>query len=225
MRKIIFSVLIVASLAFAGCSDGGDAMPTATPKPTSTEITSTTPTTDPILTGSEATALLRERFGEHSVISRMPDMERYEDGVQLYGFSVDYSGIGREIPADAYVYVWVNSVTGWLDFEESGLYANIPDNMFPVPMRDGVVIPYDSFSPPYHESDIAICYGFTDVGVMELYKEQLRTAGFVDYGTVHSVESLWQFERSDTGATLIVEMNSEEELFSMNMYVNYLNGQ
>ena len=225
MKKIIFSVLIVASLVFTGCSGGGDVMPTATPKPASTEITSPAPTTDPILTVPEATALLRERFGEHSVISRMPDMERYENGLQLYGFSVDYSGIGHEIPADAYVYVWVNSVTGWMDFEESGLYANIPDNMFPVPMREGVVIPYDSFSPPGHESDIAIYYGFADEGVMELYKEQLRTAGFVDYGTVQSVESLWQYERSDTGATLIVEMYSGEERFSMNMYVNYLNGQ
>jgi hypothetical protein len=186
------------------------------------------------LSATEAKALLRERFGGHNRISYMPDMDKLEEGIQIYGFSVDYSAslepFGSPYPY-SYAYAWVNSVTGITNFEEAGYteaagpnwYANIPDNMFPIPMLDGVIIPYNSFSPPYHEWDISIYYVYIDTSVMKSYQAQLRDAGFVDHGSVQSVDSLWRYDRGDDGATLIVEMFNGGEMFSMNMYVNYLN--
>ena len=56
---------------------------------------------------------------------------------------------------------------------------------------------------------------------MKSYQAQLKEVGFVNYGTVQSVESLWQYERENDGAVFTVEMYSEGETFSMNMYVNF----
>ena len=104
-------------------------------------------------------------------------------------------------------------------------YSGIPDSMFPIPMRDGVIIPYDRFSPPEDGYEVTTYLYATNF--METYKEQLRKAGFVDLGEAMSVQSLWRYERSSDGATLFVEMRQGEDetgkvLFSIGMFVNYL---
>ena len=57
---------------------------------------------------------------------------------------------------------------------------------------------------------------------MESYKEQLRNVGFADQGSAGHIESLWRYDRSSDGASLIVEMFHEDSNFVINMYVNYL---
>ena len=239
MKKGLLVLISLALTIFSSCSTI-PAKPTGqthtgqvTPEPTGQLPPEPTEQVTPepikkVLSVSEAQALLIERFGEYSKISYMPDMDKQEDGVQHYCFSVDYSGMRPEIQTGAYAYAWVNSVTEGMGFEEAGysesagsnLYTNIPDNMFPIPMLDGVVIPYDRFWPP-DKWEITTIYRYVDTSVMESYQEQLRDAGFVDYGSVMMVESLWRYDRSDDGATLIVEMH-KEETFSMSMYVSYL---
>jgi len=122
-------------------------------------------------------------------------MDRYEDGVLLYAFLIDYSNVSME----SYLYVWVNPNTGApIIFEESSMYAKIPDIMFPIPMRDGEIIPYDWVRFPY---DISAQYGFFDMSVMEIYKEQLRDAGFSqgspEEDAAVSLESIWLYNVLD----------------------------
>lgn len=57
---------------------------------------------------------------------------------------------------------------------------------------------------------------------MESYQVQLKEAGFIDYGNVQSVESLWIYEREEDEATLVIEMNTYDDGFGVVMYVNYL---
>ena len=104
-------------------------------------------------------------------------------------------------------------------------YFGIPDPMFPIPKRDGVIIPFYQFVPP--EEGYAVTTYLYATSFMETYKEQLRKAGFVDHGAVMSVDSLWMYERSSDNATLVVEMRHGKDengdfTFSIGMYVNYL---
>ena len=182
-------------------------------------------TSEEMLSATEAQALLID-WCEWNEVSYMPSIDKQVGEVKLYGFLVDYSGWGFESSAVQYCYAWVNSSTGVINFEEAGyseaagsnLYGNIPDSMFPIPMRDGAVISYDWFSPP--EYVWGVTYVYNDKSVMGSYQAQLRDAGFVDRGTVQSVESLWQYERVDGSTVFTVEMYSGEKQFSMNMYVN-----
>jgi hypothetical protein len=177
-------------------------------------------------TVAEAYDLLIEEYGE-SLISHVPDMDRQGEGVHFHGFIVDYTNIIESNPSFAYAYAWVNSATGGIEFQEAGFkednpnwYANIPDDMFPIPMHNDTIIPYDRFYPPTYYS-MAVLYVYDDKNVMELYQAQLRAAGFVDHGEVMSVHSLWSYDRDSDGATLIVEMASNRT-FVMTMYVNHL---
>jgi hypothetical protein len=104
-------------------------------------------------------------------------------------------------------------------------YSGIPDSMFPIPMRYEQIITYDRFSPPEVGYEVTTYLYATNF--METYKEQLRSAGFVDHGAVMSVDALWMYERSSDGATLVVEMRQGEDetgkaVFSIGMLVNYL---
>ena len=153
-------------------------------------------------------------------------MDKQEDGAVLYGFILDLFDTEGEFSENGYYYAWVNSSTEMINFEEAGysevdgpnLYANIPDSMFPIPMSDGQVIPYDWFSPPDYVWGVA--YSYEDKSVMESYQAQLEEAGFINLGTVQSVDSLWQYEDSNNSAIYIVEMYNDGVTFTMNMYVN-----
>ena len=105
----------------------------------------------------------------------------------------------------------------------AGLYADIPDSGFPIPMLDGKPIPYESVSLPEEGWEVtSFVYSFSGAGFMDSYKEQLREAGFVDQGSAAHIESFWRYDRSGDGASLFVEMFHEESRFCINMYVNYL---
>ena len=231
-KRILFFISFALAMAILASCSNPPVTPTAqAPEPTEKATPETTEPTTPEPTGEllsvdEAQALLLD-WCEWNEISYFPDMNKQEEGVQLYGFMVDYSGWGYVWPGVNYCYAWVSSSTGGVRFEEAGyseatglnLYGNIPDNMFPIPMRDGVVIPYDWFFPPEYVSGVG--YIFKDKSVMEAYQAQLKDAGFLDCGTVQSVESLWQYEQSDGGAIFTVEMYSDGGMFSMNMYAYY----
>lgn len=195
---------------------------------TSCTVTPTVQTpeaTGKVLSFTEAQDLLMN-WSEWSEVSHMPDLDKQEEGIQLYGFLVDYSDTEAEWSGDTYCYAWVNSSTEVIHFEEAGylgedgpnLYTNIPDRMFPIPMRDGVAIPYDQFSPPDYVWGVA--YTYEDKNVMKSYQAQLKEAGFVDHGTVQSVESMWQYQQGSDGPVFTVEMYSGEKMFTMNMYIN-----
>ena len=106
--------------------------------------------------------------------------------------------------------------------KSENLYANIPDKMFPIPMRNGEIIPYSEFSPPEEGYEVTT-YIYTGVDFMDSYKKQLRKAGFVDQGGGEWIESLWRYDRKEDGATLMVELFREGNKFAISMYVNYLN--
>ena len=105
--------------------------------------------------------------------------------------------------------------------DSADLYADIPDKGFPVPMLNGAPAPYEYISLPEEGWEVT-SYVYSGSSFMELYKEQLREAGFIDQGSVAHIESLWRYDRSSDGASLIVEMFHEESNFSISMYVNYL---
>lgn len=163
---------------------------------------------------------------EWNEVSYMPEIDQQEKEVGLYGFLVEYADSDSEWSGATYCYAWVNPSTEAINFEEAGylesdspnLYANIPDVTFPTPMRNGMVIPYDWFSPP--EYVWGVTYMYNDKSVMKSYQAQLEKAGFIDYGTVQSVESLWQYQQGNDGPTFTIEMYSEDKMFSMNMYIN-----
>jgi hypothetical protein len=102
-------------------------------------------------------------------------------------------------------------------------YADLPDKDFPIPMIDGKIVPHDWMRPP-EEHDVSTFYGYTGKDLMKSYQAQLREAGFLDQGNAGRVESLWIYERSEDGATLVVELgyNKEEKTTVIGMYVNYL---
>ena len=103
-------------------------------------------------------------------------------------------------------------------------YSGIPDREFPIPMRRGAIIPYDRFSPP-QEGWVITAYIYEDAGFKESYKKQLREAGFVEQEAPQGtgIESLWRYDRSADGATLMVELIHEENQLVIQMYVNYFN--
>ncbi len=183
---------------------------------------------------------LHETFGEGYIkLYYIPDMNKQKDGVLHYCFLIDYFDIlynYQDLPSNAgintttHTFAWVNSDKEFPEFQEADytqvngakMYSNIPDNKYPIPMRDGKLVPYDRFSPPslYNQP---MGYVYYDLSFMEVYKQQLKEAGFVDHGTVMRVESLWTYERESDGATLLVEIFSSDNGFSISMYVNYLN--
>lgn len=194
-----------------------------TPEPT--EETKLEPEVD-ALSLSEAEDLLNNWY-EWTEISYMPDLDKKDDEGHLYAFLVDYSDSEVEWSGVSYCYAWVNPTKEIFFFEEAGYsegsnpnsYSNIPHSIFPIPMRDGLVIPYDQFSPPDYVWGVA--YTYEDKSVMESYKAQLAEVGFVDYGAVQSVESLWRYELPNDDGSFTVEMYSEGDTFSMNMYIGY----
>jgi len=105
--------------------------------------------------------------------------------------------------------------------QNADLYAGMPDKMFPVPTVDGKVVPYDEFYPGEEGYEVTT-YKFKGKSLMKSYQEQLREKGFVDYGSASYIESLWRYERSEDGATLVIEMFHEEDTFIINMYVTSL---
>ena len=116
------------------------------------------------------------------------------------------------------VFVFVLLLTGCAAAETS--YSDIPDSGFPIPILGGGPAPYEYVSLPEEGWEVT-SYVYS-TGFMESYQEQLREAGFVDQGSAGHIESLWRFDRSGDGASLIVEMFHEESNFVINMYVNYL---
>ena len=115
----------------------------------------------------------------------------------------------------------VNNLREWDELQY--FYAGIPDRMFPVPMRQGAIIPYNGFSPP-EEGWIKTTYRYEDAGFSELYKQQLKEAGFVEQeGAPEGMESLWRYDRSSDEASLLVELLNDEGRFIISMYINYLN--
>jgi hypothetical protein len=170
----------------------------------------------------EAEAWLNNIFEEDYKILYLPGNNKWEENVLHYAFLLDYSDWVSYSVGEPVVYVWVNSVTGEItSIEEKELYANIPDLMFPVPMLNGEVIPYDYFTLPGYAWTGG--YRFLDRSVLEIYKNQLREAGFVEHGEVMSADSLWTYERDTDGATLMVEIfYGEEGSFSICMSVNHI---
>ena len=119
------------------------------------------------------------------------------------------------------VFAFVLLLTGYAAAAEVS-YADIPDG-FPIPTLNGAPIPYEYVSLPEEGWMVtSYVYSISEPGFMDSYKEQLREAGFVDQGSAGHIESLWRYDRSGDGASLIVEMFHEESNFSINMYVNYL---
>lgn len=226
--NVLLSVVILTS-----CNNSPITLPVQTPE-TSVQTTiepSKQATLEPntageILSFDEAQDLLFNWY-EWNKVSYIPNLDKQEDGVRLYCFLVDYSDSKVEWSGHTHCYAWVNTSTEMINFEEAGyseavgpnLYANIPDVTFPIPMLNDVLIPYDWFSPPDYVWGVT--YMYDDKSVMESYQEQLKNVGFIEQGTVQSVESLWQYERSNDGAIFTVEMYSEGEMFSMNMYISY----
>ena len=190
-------------------------------EPENTEQKATEPIGE-ILSLSEAQGLLNELSDLYTIVYA-PELNKKEKNIQLYGFLIDPD---EENPVDPYCYVWVNSSTGEIRFEEAGYsktegpnwYGNIPDSTFPIPMRGGKIIHYDTFLPPDHVWGVA--YMYKDKSVMTSYQNQLKKAGFKDHGEVQSVESLWQYEGDEDEGIFTVEMYSDGEMFSMTMYVN-----
>ena len=128
---------------------------------------------------AERRSYFNKKFEEDYKISYLPDINEYEEGILHYGFLLDYSDWQSNVE-NPFVYVWINSATGEISsIKEKELYANIPDPIFPVPMLNGTVIPYDYFSPPGYAWSGG--YVFLDKSVMEAYQAQLREAGFADH--------------------------------------------
>jgi hypothetical protein len=234
---LLCCMFLVFVLVYTGCSNDFKPSPTSEPtghvtleSATSENIVSEHATpehteeilevTGTILSTDEAEVILNEKFEEDYKISYLPDINKYEEGILHYGFLLDYSDWESNIE-NAFVYVWINSATGETNsIMEKELYANIPDPMFPVPMLNGTVIPYDYYSPPGYAWSGG--YVFSDKSVMEMYQAQLREAGFVEYGEAMSVDSLWLYERDTDGATLMVEFfYGDEGSFSICMSVSF----
>ena len=143
-----------------------------------------------------------------------------------FGGTMKFSenGILLTVDKSDFQYIEVGETFNFIIKKESSpenLYADIPDSMFPIPILNGVVIPYDRFSPGEEGYEVT-SYIYAGANFMESYKDQLRNAGFIDNGSTELIESLWRYDRSEDGATLMVEMFHEGDLFVINMYVNYL---
>ena len=112
----------------------------------------------------------------------------------------------------------VNSLKAWDALQY--FYVNIPDRGFPIPMRQGAVIPYDSFSLP--EEGYAITgYSYDpNDNFIASYKQQLQKAGLVKIDAQEWMESMWRYDRRSDGATLFVELYNNDNV-TIQMYVNY----
>ncbi|MCL2434052.1 MAG: hypothetical protein FWD16_05990 [Clostridia bacterium] len=161
------------------------------------------------------------QFCEYYQVTYQPTLNKDVAGISYYGFHVDFSESFSTGTGDNYCYAFVNSITGDVVYEESGyaapepaVYTNLPDELFPVP--DAA---YDMFTPPEYVWGVA--YYYNDKSVMQTYQAQLLAVGFEDLGEVQSVESLWQYTSEEDGTIYSVEMYSQGERFSMNMYINY----
>ncbi|MDR2586450.1 MAG: hypothetical protein LBC84_09610 [Prevotellaceae bacterium] len=160
---------------------------------------------------------------------RWPGSDTFEEGFSIHGSTVTEQQFGafssarwkkEEVEWKQFSIENVNNLKAWGDYEF--FYSTIPDSMFPIPKRGGGVIPYDHYSPP-QDGDVGTCYGFENADWIESYKTQLRKAGFEEQeGAPEWMESLWRYNRSADGASLIVELLLEENLFSIQMYINFL---
>ena len=167
-----------------------------------------------------------------------PHMNRYIDGSFFYGFVIDFTSMSI-INGLGLAYAWISPSTKewvyeifaysfreWV-FEEYGFsltygrnyYANIPDAMFPIPMLDGAVIPYDRFHPPSGMSGVG--FSFYDMSVYEIYTAQLRDAGFTEIVGRWDYHRIWSYERDSDGATLMIEMFFHYR-FTIDMAVYFL---
>jgi len=169
--------------------------------------------TETVLTVGEAQDYLNWYFES---VSYLPTRDRQEEGIKHYCFLVEYPGVCARV-FDAFA--WVNSVTWELSFEEPRLYSNIPDNRVPVPMVDGIELPYESFVPPF-TSYVLTSYSFLDTSVRGSYQVQLREAGFKSKGEVAGFDPLWVYEHDD-GATLLVGIKQYDETLFIDMLIRY----
>ena len=195
------------------------------PDPSETENTTepsepaTQEPTEEILTPEDAQILLNKYFVGRYKTSYLPANNRQDEDTLYYRFSIEITYISAPIE-NTVAYAWVNSVTGELEFEERYFYANVPDSMMPIPMRNGVVVPYDYYTPPNH----AWCggYHFLNMSMLDVYKEQLREAGFFDRGQVMSIDSMWSYNRKEDKIHLDVELRYRENGFVISMNVSDL---
>ena len=188
------------------------------------EITGMDRQTSEIMTAEEAKTIL-ERWCDWNGYSYTPDMDKQDNGEHLFAFLVDYhTNRWNERAEPEYCYAWVNSATREFHFEEIGYslavgrsyYSNIPHVFFPLPMRDGVVIAYDHFTPP--EYVWGQTYWYDDASVMETYKSQLRELGFSESNETEVMESYWTYQRENDGTEFYVEMYDSEAGFAMSLY-------
>ena len=113
----------------------------------------------------------------------------------------------------------INSLKEWNELKY--FYSGIPDRMFPIPMQRGVIIPYDWFSSP-EEGWVISQFVYYNDSFKESYKKQLIDAGFVELKEApQGIESLWRYDRSADGATLMVELIHVENQLVIKMYINY----
>jgi hypothetical protein len=176
-----------------------------------------------ILSEAEAQERIARWFPD-DIITRVPRIDRLEDGVRIFGFILDYSAwFWYTTCTPTYAYAWINSDTRETWFEESGYtkergrnwYANIANTVIPVPMIDGIIIPYVRFSPPRPGHGIT----YSRVGMsVELYKEQLRAAGFVL--DEYSPHSWWIYEGDSEGSIFwsVTLFNYCADEFSMDIF-------
>ena len=93
----------------------------------------------------------------------------------------------------------------------AGGYAHIEDTMFPVPMADGVVIPYDEFSyegtteDGSKENYVVYFYGMGSIFDEESYAEQLRQEGFFEFEAEGDIVRSFAFNHA-RGASSIVDI-------------------
>jgi len=176
-----------------------------------------------ILSVSGAEARLRNGFfGEHARITYIPEMNRWEDGITLYAFSVDYSNVQMDEVFDNYgfAYAWVNSLTQRTHFEESEKYHNVIDGRFPLPMLEGVVVPYNHFTPHFKYYEGAYWY-YVETLTMESYESQLIESGFSLVGVDEYGVRIWHFVCREEDMTLIVNLSPNEGLFGITMWIYY----
>ena len=104
------------------------------------------------------------------------------------------------------------------------VYENVPNDRFPVPMQSGEIVPYDWFSLPREIGDYSLTFGFTDMNLLKIYKDQLREAGFTEVEGIDTLESFWLLDIGNE-ETLGIEIRSGEgesgrEEFAISMCKN-----
>jgi hypothetical protein len=179
----------------------------------------------------EAEIVLREMFEDDIIITRTPDKDRWESFDEFrhfrYAFIANFSIMG--VPADndtIYIFVRHGERRGiglGILFEEIYPYSLLTGTLFPVPMHNGELIPYD-FTPGFNSYRVS--YYFEDWDVMQIYENQLRAAGFTHHGRVrheyiiphHRIvsqtgfysESYWSFNDIDQNIRYAVSFNVTE---------------